>query len=383
MIACKQWKQALFILLGTAFIMCSLDDEKAYLKPPQFVGKPGAKNALIDRQFQGIPSLAVSPGGRLWATWYAGKTPDEDYNNYVVIATSDDNGHTWDETLTIDPDGDGPVRAFDPELWIDPVGKLWALWAQAIEHEGSDWGVWAITSEEPDKKDGKWSQPRRLCDGILMCKPTVLSSGEWMFPVASWHTDNGSKAVVSTDNGRTFHVKGACNVPEEHRNCDEPMIVEKKDGSLWMLVRTSYGIGESISHDHGETWNDLTPSSIQHATARFFIRRLKSGNLLLVKHGPIEARTKRSHLTAYLSKDDGEIWSSGLLLDERISVSYPDGQQTADGTIYIIYDRSRRNAREILMATFMESDVEAGDPESATVSLRNVVSRYSQSEDKE
>ena len=47
---------------------------------------------LTTRKFQGIPSLAISPDGRLWATWYAGKTPDEDENNYIVVASSVDKG---------------------------------------------------------------------------------------------------------------------------------------------------------------------------------------------------------------------------------------------------------------------------------------------------
>ena len=127
MIVCNQWKLVSSILLCTALTMWGSADDMTYLKPPQFIGEPGNNHALIDRQFQGIPSLAVSPGGRLWATWYAGKTPDEDHNNYVVIATSGDHGQTWTETLVIDPDGDGPVRAFDPELWIDPDGKLWSF----------------------------------------------------------------------------------------------------------------------------------------------------------------------------------------------------------------------------------------------------------------
>lgn len=62
----------------------------------------------------------------------------EDYFNYVMLAASGDNGHTWsDEKLVTDPDGDGPVRAFDPQLWLDPDGRLWACWAQAIGHEGT------------------------------------------------------------------------------------------------------------------------------------------------------------------------------------------------------------------------------------------------------
>jgi hypothetical protein len=154
------------------------------------------------------------------------------------------------------------------------------------------------------------------------------------------------------------------------------MIVEKEDKSLWMLVRTSYGIGESVSSDRGKSWSALVPSLIQHPSARFFIRRLHSGNLLLVKHGPIEKRIGRSHLTAYLSGDDGRTWSDGLLLDERKGVSYPDGQQDQNGKIHIIYDYSRRDAREILMATFTENDVVADNPESKNVSLQMVVSKY-------
>ena len=50
----------------------------------------GQDHTLSSRKFQGIPSLAISPEGRLWATWYAGITPGEDQNNYVVIASSGD-----------------------------------------------------------------------------------------------------------------------------------------------------------------------------------------------------------------------------------------------------------------------------------------------------
>jgi hypothetical protein len=154
------------------------------------------------------------------------------------------------------------------------------------------------------------------------------------------------------------------------------MIVERTDKSLWMLVRTTYGIGESVSSDRGKTWAALAPAPIQHPAARFFIRRLRSGSLLLVKHGPIKKKIGRSHLTAYLSRDDGVSWSNGLLLDERQGVSYPDGQQISDGTIYIIYDHDRTGAREILLATFTEDDVVSGKLESSASSLRRVVSRY-------
>lgn len=349
---------------------------EAFLQPPAVYDSCLGTHAPGTRKFQGIPSLAVAPNGRIWGTWYAGKTPGEDHNNYVVIATSGDHGATWTERLIVDPDGDGPVRAFDPELWIDPTGRLWSFWAQSVGHDGTVAGVWAMTNDEPDRESAAWSAPRRLADGVMMCKPIVLSSGDWMLPASTWReTDNSARVVISADQGKTWRLRGACHVPKDLRSFDEHMVVEKADGTLWMFVRTSQGIGESFSTDGGLKWSALSASSIQHPSSRFFICRLASGNLLLVKHGPMREKTGRSHLTAYVSKDDGGSWSEGLLLDEREGISYPDGQQGIDGAIYVIYDRSRTGDREILMCRFTEDDVLAGCPDGSDGLLRCVVSR--------
>lgn len=350
-------------------------DDEAFLKPPVVVNAGKPLHATDNRAFQGIPSMAIAPNGRLWATWYAGVTPAEDKNNYVVLSTSGDGGKTWSEALIVDPDEDGPVRAYDPELWMAPDGKLRLIWAQAIGHEGSVAGVWFLPISNPNDATPKHEPPRRITDGIMMCKPLVTSKGEWLLPASTWRkTDNSARVVASADKGQNWNVLGGCNVPQKVRNFDEHMLIERNDGNLWMLVRTTYGIGESISTDGGRTWPELRPSSIQHTTARFFIRRLNSGNLLLVKHGAIDKRIGRSHLTAFLSADDGASWTGGLLLDERNSVSYPDGQQAADGTIRIIYDFSRTGARHILMATFTEADVKAGKIVSKSGKLRQLVS---------
>jgi predicted neuraminidase len=349
------------------------------LEPPAHCGPPQAEHAVTNRAFAGIPSLAVAPQGRLWATWYAGVTPAEDLNNYVVVSTSGDDGASWQEVLVIDPDAGGPVRAFDPELWVAPDGRLFVFWAQMDKSRHDvDLGVWCVETATPDVASPTWSRPRRIGDGVMMCKPVVLSSGEWVLPISRWRAhDESAEIVVSTDAGKTWTRRGGCNVPQDVRQFDEHMVVERGDGSLWVLVRTTYGIGESVSIDRGRTWPELTPSSIPHTPARFFIRRLDSGSLLLVKHGPLDAVSGRSHLTAYLSKDDGTTWSGGLLLDERRGVSYPDGQQTPDGLIRIIYDHDRVGDREILMATFREEDVAAGRPISGAVRLRQPVSKAS------
>ncbi|TWU08642.1 BNR/Asp-box repeat protein [Symmachiella macrocystis] len=375
----SDWIKHFFLVAAIPLLTASVfAEDPDFTAPAEYVGPPKPLHAATNRAFQGIPSMAVTPGGRLWATWYASKTPGEDANNYVVLSTSGDQGATWQEVLVVDPDEEGPLRTFDPELWMAPDGKLRLVWAQSIGHDGTVAGVWFLETDEPESAQPTWEKPVRVTDGVMMCKPTVLTSGDWALPASTWRkTDNSAKMVVSDDQGKTWSIRGGCNVPPKVRAFDEHMFVERTDGSLWLLVRTRYGIGESVSTDGGATWPELTPSAIAHPSARFFISRLNSGNLLLVKHGPIDQPTGRSHLTAFLSTDDGKSWSNGFLLDERAGVSYPDGQQTPDGLIRIIYDYSRTGDRNILMATFREEDVAAGKPVSKDVKLRQVVSKAS------
>ena len=137
-----------------------------------------------------------------------------------------------------------------------------------------------------------------------------------------------------------------------------------------MLVRTTKGIGESLSTDGGTTWSPLKVPAIRHTSSRFYIGRLQSGNLLLVKHlgineDPLSAGKgkQRRELTAFISTDDGKSWSKGLVIDERVGCSYPNVQQVADGTIYMIWDFIRSRDQEILMTTFREEDVLAANEE--------------------
>ncbi len=366
------WLTILWLFISSVTSYSQNND--LFLNPPKVIDLSDKADVYLakNRKFTGIPSIAISKGGMIWTTWYAGITPDEDDNNYVIISVSKDGGNNWTEKLVIDPDGNGPVRAFDPEIWLDPTGKLWAFWAQAVGHDGSVAGVWAITTNNPDSDIPQWSRPKRLTNGIMMCKPTVLSNGDWILPVSTWrNTNKSAKVIVSNDNGNSWNERGAVEVPKAVRSFDEHMIIEKNNGSLWMLLRTKYGIGESISTDKGKTWSKLIPSKIKNPSARFFITRLKSGNLLMVKNGPIEMKTKRSHLMAFISQDDGISWSKGLLIDQRLGVSYPDGQETKNRTIFTIYDYNRISNQNILFTTYTEKDILANDYDKKAVEIYN------------
>lgn len=364
------WTILLLIPIFPATIRADSPADDPALQPPTVNSHPGPEYADNARAFQGIPGIERASNGRLWALWYAGGT-GEGGANYVVLATSGDDGKTWSgPKLVIDPKG--PVRAYDPCLWHDPKGRLWLFWAQSYDLWDGRSGVWAVVTENSGGETPDWSAPRRLGDGIMMNKPTVLSNGDWLLPASIWerasktektyrhdlYDQSGANALVSKDQGKTWAFLGRALVP--NRVFDEHSIIERRDGSLWVLVRAAYGIGESFSQDQGRTWEPGRRSTIPNVNSRFFIRRLASGRLLVVTHQPPDGKT-RSHLVAHLSDDDGKTWRGGLMIDDRPGVSYPDGVQAPDGTIYLIYDFERTKSKQILMATFTEADVDQGD----------------------
>jgi len=350
--------------------------KNSFINSPRFdetrvILNPGPEYGDETRMFQGIPSIERSPNGRLWAAWYGGGIT-EDRDNYVMLSTSDDAGESWSGIkLVVDPDESGPMRAFDPCLWHDPDGKMWLFWNQMLENKSlifpeeqeRNWFLWAITTDQSDSESPSWSEPRQICEAVMLNKPTALSTGEWLLCSSDWRWDWSARVFRSTDHGETWHHRGRAHVPNKSdRSYDEHMVVERQDGSLWMMVRTKYGIGQSISHDHGRFWNYVKPTGINHVCSRFFIRRLRSGNLILVKHGARinQWSVSRCMLSAFLSDDDGHTWRGGLMLDEREGVSYPDGVEGPDGVLSIAYDHLRGQAKEILMARVTERDILEG-----------------------
>lgn len=338
------------------------------------------------RRWQGIPSIEVSPKGRIFVNFYTGQDAEVG-GNIMVLCVSDDHGESFRSCATVVEHPDQRCRIYDPNLWFDPLGRLWMSYTQAKGFNDGRSGVWITICEDADAETLVWSEPRRIANGIMMNKPLVTSDGSWLFPCAIWRDGSGSvpderhgleneqfsNVYASTDQGKTITLRGRADVPD--RGFDEHMIVEKKDGSLWMLVRTFYGIGESFSTDGGFTWTPGRPSHIPGPCSRFFIRRLKSGRLLMINHhnfgesldaagilnqGNVKSWKGRSHLTAMLSEDDGATWPYTLLLDERNEVSYPDAKEADDGYIYVTYDWERVRQREILMARFTEEDILRG-----------------------
>lgn len=337
---------------------------------------------------QGIPSIGMSKGGRIFATFYSGGIR-ENVGNASFVIMSDDDGETFTEPILV-AQPDETHRTYDACFWLDPLDRLWFIFNLMPDHS-----VWASICDDPDADELVWGEPREIGFEIMINKPIALSTGEWLFPTAAWRPgiwsrlnpaleskreERGVFVFKTSDNGETFTKHGHTKVP--FVDYEEPMMLEQQDGVIRMLVRTTYGIAETFSYDRGKTWSPSFPSEIKGPCSRFHIRRLSSGRVMLINHHEFK---NRDNLTVYLSDDDGKTWPHKLLLDERNEVSYPDAVEH-NGFVYIIYDRERGDAkhsveeacgdaREVLIAKVTEEDILAGKLVNPGSRLKHIISK--------
>lgn len=336
-------------------------------------------------------TMERTSNGRIWAAWIG---ECDCPRSFLLAATSDDNGETWSKPRLV-IDGRSPSLPISRTViignfWTDPLGKLWLFFDQTMNHFDGRGGLWYIVCENPDDENPVWSEPKRIWHGAMLSKPVVLSSGEWVLP--SYLLQNsgfgpfkgifpeldpyrGVNVLVSKDQGENWELRGIRTFPNP--DWHEAMILEKRDGQLWMMARTQKGIMESFSFDKGYTWSEpaFTVANIQHPSSRFFFRRLNSGRILLIKNGKdLYKNEGRNYFSAWLSDDDGQTWKGGLVIEDREKVTYPDGFQDPDGTIYITYDHNR-GPGEIMLAKFTEEDILAREIVSPQSRLKMVIAR--------
>jgi len=338
----------------------------------EFIYNP-TDSRLKDRKFEQVPAVAATADGKqVFVAWYSGGAAPGP-GNYVTLSVSQDLGKSWlNDQLVVYP-RDKSYRLFDPAIWRDNNGKIHLFYGSAKNNLLWD-GFGGVNSVEI-KWDGKRisnSQPIRISDGVMSNKPVYLSSiKKILFPVYIDKPILGAKSEKSFPQHGVFIYSNSRNklplsayasiqIDEELRIHDEPQLVEISEmGEYLAMLRTIKGIYYTKSNDFGKTWAPLQPFTASGPTtsSRFYLGKLSSGNLLLVSNNS----TTRNKMSAFLSKDGGKTWPHKLLLDERENVSYPDADQTSDGTIHVVFDRERTGAKDILYCRFTENDILNGN----------------------
>jgi len=330
--------------------------------------------------------FARTPGNRFWASWGAG---EDGPRGSLLIAYSDDEGRTWNPRAFALDGGDTPhgihLTNRVGALWCDPCGCLHLFFIQTLNYFDGRSGCWESVCVNPDDAAPKWSVPVRIGNGTPINKPCVRADGEWLLPVslsirrhakfdgeplpddmfAELDDTRGANVLASRDNGKHWEYRGFQRSTDPL--FDEHHILERRDGSLRMYARDTFGIVSADSRDGGFHWTPFKREWFT-ASARFFVTVLPSGSWLMVRHDT-EKADERKNLTAFLSLDEGKTWKCRLLLDERERISYPDGFAHPDGRIFIQYDHLRENG-SLTMAVFTEQDVAAGGNVSGKVILK-------------
>jgi predicted neuraminidase len=237
----------------------------------------------------------------------------------MMAATCEDVGKKWSKPIAIQ--GPKGTRIGDPLPWIDPKGRLWLFYTQLTEKTESTpllRATFAVRADDPTQAAPQWSTPFVVApDGILFGKPIIRQDGAWIAPffINGPSLKNAEIAgretgtLISTDEGATWKWLGGASIPKNLLNFSEATLAQRKDNSLWMVIRTSVGLYESASKDGGKTWGEAAPipGFEKGPSTRACMRRLASGAFMLVYHDAPPNKNGgygRSRMTVWLSDDE-------------------------------------------------------------------------------
>ncbi len=262
-------------------------------------------------------AVAVLQDGRLllvWSDFYGG--PSDFSEAQVSGRISDDVGRTWGERLTVVANA-GQMCTYSPSLIRLQSGSLGITYF-VKNSEGDNRVYWRKSSDEGQT----WSEPAAVTPEpayyiINNDRAVQLSSGRLLapisyvphyYPTASFR----SRCWYSDDEGVTWQ-RGTSEITLPKRGAMEPGVIERKDGSLLMWVRTQLGSQyRAVSYDMGDTWTDVRPLGLVSSEAPACIKRIpQTGDLVMIWNhvfDPFRSHWGRTPLTSAISRDDGETW---------------------------------------------------------------------------
>lgn len=248
--------------------------------------------------------------------------------------TSTDNGVTWSEGTFLYEGvrAQLPLRTNDGEYHMFPmvlrdesgddrreiaVNYFIDIWHSRSTNGGTD-----------------WEAGKRIFEGYvgsINCV-TQLRNGRIIVPFAEWIGGrkqgpptgaNVVTCVYSDDGGATWKKSDAALTAPRHTDFNgsgygacEPVIIELKDGRIYMLARTETGrLYESWSND-GVNWEPLRPSRFLGTDAPANFLRLPDGRILLfwngcekpARHNGDGVYGGRDILHAAISDDECKTW---------------------------------------------------------------------------
>jgi len=274
---------------------------------------------------------------------------------------SDDEGRTW-TTSPLFTDPTKYAVSNERALLRTREGVIISAWMNLAErrqppgwHWGEDSVKWTDfvlpTHTSRSLDDGRtWETPVKLSAPWCGCIHSLIQmkSGrivlvgqeiipEWRHATVMWASD---------DLGKTWRRGDVLDYgigAHDHAGSIEGSVIERADGSLYMLLRTESGfLWEATSRD-GLKWSGLKQSRIPSVTCCPQMARLADGRIALLwnappRHDP-KSRSSRAELSLAFSSDETASWSRPIVVAANYApgarVSYPYLYERKPGELWI------------------------------------------------
>ena len=277
------------------------------------------------------------------------------------VLRSADEGRTWTKAdLFADP---AKFTVSNERVLLrTKEGVIISAWMNGVERKpvkgwhwgepGADWHDFVLpTYTCRSLDDGKtWEAPVKLSEPWCGCLHSMIQMrtgrivlvGQEIIP--QWR--HATVMFVSDDQGKTWQRGDMLDYgigAHDHAGSIEGTVVERKDGSLYLLLRTESGwLWQATSQD-GLKWEGLKQSQIPSVTCCPQMARLADGRIALLwnappRHAPTN-RTSRSELSLAFSDDEAKTWSKPVIVAANYAgggrVSYPYLYERKPGELWI------------------------------------------------
>ena len=263
-----------------------------------------------------------------------------------------DEGRTWKSTPLFAEEEKFNVSN-ERALLRTREGVVISAWMNGTERKapnGWRWGDENVSWKEfvlptytcRSEDDGKtWGWPVKLSDPWCGCIHSLIQmkSGRIVLVgqeiVSKWR--HATVMWVSDDLGKSWQRGDVLDYgvgAHDHAGSIEGSVIERHDGSLYLLMRTESGyLWEANSLD-GLKWDGLKQTAIKSVTCCPQMARLADGRIALLwnappRHDP-KSRSSRAELSLALSIDETASWSKPVI----VAASYVPGGRTSYPYLY-------------------------------------------------
>ena len=292
---------------------------------------------------------------RIFDTPYTGERSHDDAPCQIRARISTDGGRSWSEKLTLQENSEAD-NVKHPNLLRLPSGRILFSYT-ARDMRNNDLRVMLKHSDDECET---WSTPVQISSGpevYFTNADHILqhSSGRIILPChAGGFYDKGDHwqafCLYSDDEGRSWQ-ESATRIDLPARGAEEPAVVERPDGSLVAVLRTSLGkLYRATSSDRGESWSQAESTGLDSPAVATGMKRIPTtGDLLLIWNNAVPygmtvpgssvTHQPRNPLTSAVSRDEGATWEHVKNVENRPGYDngYPSVTFAADEALIGYY----------------------------------------------